>query len=199
MFKRHIEFILSGGVFHMPPGRFIQSPYFASGNPETEEYTAVPALGSTLPPAGSIGQVADFDQGGAAGPVNLCRYQFVQCGAGVQPLLGSVMYWLNKGLNTVTTVRTTGGVAGICRIATAAAAEFIWILKKGDRTVLFQGAPTSAPDANNKPVVAATGFDGVADCLANAEAQGAFPLIGTAIGAAAANLALVRVNIPDQY
>lgn len=184
----------------MPAGRFIQSPYYASGNPETEEYTAIPATGSTLPPQGSIGCVADFDQGGAAGPVNLCRYQLVKCAAGITPALGSVMYWSNKPILEVTTVRTNrGAVAGICRIAAATSAEYIWILKKGRRTVLFQAAPTSAPDTTGKPVVGSPGTDGVADCLGNVETQGAFSLIGVTVGVAAVNLALCDVNIPDAY
>src|SRR5213078_181096 len=124
-----------------PAGRLIQSPYFATGNPETEEYTALPATGSTLPPRGHLGQVADFDQGGIAGPVNLCRYQLVKCASGITPVVGNVMYWSDKTISEVTTTRTNRGTpAGICRIAAAAAAEYIWILKKGDRGVKFQAA-----------------------------------------------------------
>lgn len=195
MYRKHIDFILSGGVLLMPAGRLIQSPYFASGDPETEEYTALPATGSTLPPLGSLGCVADFTRSGW----NTCRYQLVKCGAGITPVVGSVLYWLDKSAFTVTTVRSATGLAGIGRIAAAAAAEYIWILKKGRRTVLFQVAPTSAPDTTAKPVVAGSTTDGTADCLANSETQAAFPLIGTSAGVAAANLALVDVNIPDAY
>ncbi len=110
------------------------------------------------------------------------------------------MYWSDKTINEVTTAKTNrGAVAGICRIAAAAAAEYIWILKKGDRGVLFQAAPTSAPDTTGKPVVASSTTDGTANCLATSETQAAFPLIGVAISAAAASIATVRVNIPDAY
>lgn len=184
----------------MPAGRLIQSPYFASGNPETEEYTALPALNSTLPPRGSLGCVADFDQGGIAGPVNLCRYQLVKCAAGITPVVGSAMFWSDKSISEVTTDRTKRGqFAGVCRIAAAAAAEYIWILKKGDRTGLFVAAPASAPDANGKPVVPSDATDGKFDCLANSETQAAFPVVGTTLGVTASDLALVRWNVPDQY
>src|SRR5438270_9555960 len=135
----------------MPSGKLIQSPYFASGSPETEEYASLPAAGSTLPPAGSLGCVADFDNGGLAGPVNLCRYQLVKQGPGIQGVVGSAMYWLDETAYKVTTVRTNRGTfAGICRIASATAGSYIWILKKGRRTGLFQAAPSSAPDATGK-------------------------------------------------
>lgn len=206
MHRSYVDYVLSGGlnltggVRHMPAGKLIQSPYFASGNPETEEYTALPAVGSTLPPAGSLGMVADFDQGGIAGPVNMCRYQLVKQGPGITAALGAALYWLDKTANTVTTVRTNRGLfAGVCRIAAANAASYIWILKKGRRTGLFQAAPSSAPDATGKPVVPSATTDGTFDSLANAEAQAAFPIVGVTVGVAAANLALVDWNVPDQY
>lgn len=184
----------------MPPGRFIQSPWFFTGNPETEEYTALPAVGSTLPPAGAFMAICEFDQGLAAGPVNLCRYQLVKQGPGIQGVVGSAMYWLSKPAGTVTTVRTNRGLfAGVCRIASATPASFIWILKKGRATGLFQAVPSSAPDATGKPVVPGDTTDGTFDCLANDESQGAFPAVGVTVGVAAANLALVDWNVPDTY
>lgn len=178
----------------------MQAPYFASGNPETEEFAALPAVGSTLPPAGSFLTIAEFDQGGPTGPVNLCRYQLVKQGAGISCVVGSVLYWLDKTAGTVTTVRTNRGLlAGIGRIASAITGSYIWILKKGRRTVLFQGAPTSAPDATGKPVVAGSTTDGTADALASAQAAGAFPLIGVTVAALVGSLGLCDVNIPDSY
>lgn len=180
------------GHRHMPAGRLMQSPYFGTGNPETEEMT-------TLYAPGMLGCVADFDQGGLAGPVNLCRYQLVKQAAAITGVVGQVFFWSNKGLITVNIDRTfRGHLAGIGRIAATTAASFIWILKKGDRTVLFQGSPTAAPSTAGLPVVPSASTDGVADALALATAPNV-GLIGNTAGAAAANLALTRVNIPDTY
>lgn len=170
----------------------IQSPYFATGNPETEEMT-------TLYAPGMLGCVAEFDQGGITGPPNICSYQLVLQDTAIQCAVGNVLYWKTKSSYSVTTVRTTGNLAGIARIAAAAAATYIWMLKHGDRTVLFIAAPTVAPSANGLPVVAADGTNGKADCLANANAQPGFPLIGTSLSVTAADLATVRVNIPDVF
>lgn len=173
----------------MPPGQLIQSPYFATGNPETEEMT-------TLYAPGMLGAVADFDQGSIGAP-NLCRYQLVKQNTAITGVVGTLFYWLTKASRIVTTVRTNQGqVAGIGRIAAATAASFIWICKKGDRGVLFQGAPTVAPDATGLPVIPSTTTDGVA----NSVALGTAPivnLIGATLGAPTANVALTRVNIPD--
>lgn len=165
-------------------------PYFLTGNPETEE-------SSTLYAPGALGSFAWFDQGTSAAP-NRCRYRLVKCTTGITPAVGNVMYWVSKAAFTVTTARTNrGNVAGIARIAGTIAAAYIWILVRGDRTVLFQGAPTVAPDATGLTVVPSSGTDGVADSVAIATAPPG-PVIGVTLGAAASSLALCRVNIPDQ-
>jgi hypothetical protein len=179
----------------MPLGRYIQSPYFATGNPETEEMT-------TLYAPGMLGLRAEFDQGLLAGPPNPCVYQLVKQYTSIQGVVGNVMYWVTKSAYTVTTTATnTGQVAGICRIAAAAAATYIWILKKGDREVLFIDAPTVAPDATGLPVLGVTATAGKADSKALTTGAIPWPCIGTTLAAqdATSKLALVRVNIPDQY
>jgi hypothetical protein len=165
-------------------------PYFQTGNPETEESL-------TLFAPGLLGSYAEYNQGTPTAP-NVCRYQLVKCDAGITPAIGNVMYWVSRAAFTVTTVRTNrGNVAGIARIAGTIAASYIWILKRGDRTVKFQGAPTVAPDATGLTVVPSSGTDGVADSVAIATAPPG-PVIGTTLAAAAASLALCRVNVPDQ-
>lgn len=164
--------------------------YFQTGNPETEESL-------TLYAGGLLGSYAEYNQGTPVAP-NICRYQLVKQDAGITCVVGNVMYWVSRSAFTVTTVRTNrGNVAGIARIAGTIAAGYIWILKRGDRTVKYQGAPTVAPDATGLTVVPSSGTDGVADSVAIATAAPG-PVIGTTLGAAAANLALTRVNIPDE-
>lgn len=192
--------------FYRPEGRFmpsgmrLQSPYFASGDPETEEYTALPVSGSTLPPAGMLGALADFNRAGLTGPPLVQRYQFVKQAAAITGIVGNVLYWSDKPNFVVTTARTNRGfLSGICRIAAANAASYIWQLKKGRRTVKFQAVTSSAPDATGKPVVCSMTTDGLADCLANDQAQAAFPLIGITQTTVTSQLATVEVNIPDEY
>ena len=167
-------------------------PYFVTGNPETEEFVSLPAGF----PSGMLGMECEFNQGTAAAP-KWCRYQFFKCAASQTPLVGTVLYWVDKTAFTVTLDRTNrGDVAGVSQIAAAAAAEYIWILKKGQRSVRFQGTPTSAPDATGKPVVPSATADGVADSLALTTAPNV-SLIGVTLVTAASNVALCRVNIPD--
>lgn len=164
--------------------------YFQTGNPETEE-------ASSLYAPGLLGTFAWFNQGTPVAP-NWCRYRLVKQTTAISGVVGNVMYWVSKAAFTVTTDRTNrGNVAGICRIAVVTAATYIWLLVHGDRTVKFQGAPTVAPDATGLTVVPSSGTDGVADSVAIATAAPG-PVIGTTLGAASSNLALCRVNIPDQ-
>ncbi|PYQ25325.1 MAG: hypothetical protein DMF56_27825 [Acidobacteria bacterium] len=179
----------------MPQGGFIQSPYFATGNPETEEMT-------TLYAPGMLGCRAEFDQGLLAGPPNRCVYQLVKAYTSITPVVGNVLYWVTKSSYTVTTTATNlGNLAGIARIAAAAAAEYIWICKKGDRDVLFIDAPTVAPDATGLPVVGVVATAGKADAKALATGAIPWPAIGATLGAqdGTTKLASVRINIPDQY
>ena len=74
--------------------RFIQSPYFATGDPETEEMT-------TLYAPGMLGCLADFDRGSN----NICQYQLVQQAASISGVVGSVLVWSAKGTYTATTDR----------------------------------------------------------------------------------------------
>lgn len=181
----------------MAYGQFkeIQSPYFATGNPATEEMT-------TLYAPGMLGCIAQFDQGGISGPANICVYQLVKQNSAITGVVGNVMYWVSKGSTfVITTVSTnTGHVAGVCEIAAGTAASYIWILKKGDRNVLFIDAPTSAPDATGKPVVGVTATAGKADALLLATAPQPI-LFGRTLGAqdGTSKLALVRVNVGDQF
>jgi hypothetical protein len=183
------------GLHHMPQGGWIQSPYFQTGNPETEEMT-------TLYAPGMLGCRAEFDQGLLAGPPNRCVYQLVKAYTSITPVVGNVLYWVAKSAFTVTTTATnTGALAGIARIAAAAAATYIWICKKGDRDVLFIDAPTVAPDATGLPVMGVTATAGKADSKALATAPAPWPVIGATLGAqdVTSKLASVRINIPDQY
>jgi hypothetical protein len=179
----------------MPQAGWIQSPYFASGNPETEEFT-------TLYAPGMLGLRAEFDQGTPGVAPNRCVYQLVKCASGITPVVGNVMYWSTKNIAAVTTTATnTGNLAGIARIAAAAAAEYIWICKKGDREVLFIDAPTSAPDGTGKPVVGVTATAGKADSLALATAPAPWPIIGATLAAqdGTTKRASTRINIFDEY
>lgn len=174
--------------------KWIQSPYFATGNPETEEMT-------TLYAPGMLGCCAQFDQGGISGPPNVCEYQLVKQYTAIQGVVGSVFTWQTKSSYTVTNAALSGNVAGIGEIAAGTAASYIWILKKGDRSVLFVDAPASAPSTAGKPVVASDTTAGKADCLALSETQAAFPVLGTTLSTqdGTSKLATVRVNIPDRY
>jgi hypothetical protein len=183
------------GLHHMPQAGWIQSPYFASGNPESEEMT-------TLYAPGMLGLRAEFDQGLLAGPPNRCVYQLVKVTTSITPVVGNVLYWVAKSAFTVTTATTTfGNLAGIARIAAAAAATYIWICKKGDRDVLFIDSPTVACDATGLPVVGVVATAGKANSLALATGAIPWPAIGTTLGAqdATSKLASVRINIPDVY
>jgi hypothetical protein len=183
------------GLHHMPQGGWIQSPYFASGNPESEEMT-------TLYAPGMLGCRAEFDQGLLAGPPNRCVYQLVKAYTSITPVVGNVLYWVTKSSYSVTTTATnTGQLAGIARIAAAAAATYIWICKKGDRDVLFIDSPTVAPDATGLPVMGVTATAGKADSKALATAPAPWPVIGATLGAqdGTTKLASVRINIPDPY
>jgi hypothetical protein len=174
--------------------KWIQSPYFATGNPESEEM-------STLYAPGMLGCCAQFDKGGLAGPPNVCVYQLIKQAASITGVVGNLFYWSDKGIWTVTTTATnTGQLAGVGRIAGATAASYIWICKKGDVDVLFIDSPTSAPDATGKPAVGVTATAGKADALALATAPQ--PLaFGRTLGAqdGTSKLASVRVNVLDQY
>lgn len=172
----------------------IQSPYFGSGNPETEELT-------TLYAPGMLGCIAEYDQG-TPGAENVCTYQLVKLAAALQGLVGQVLYWSTaalKGLYTVTATATnTGSLAGIAQRATTTAATYIWMLKHGYRSVLLIDAPTSAADTTGKPVVAVTATAGKADVLALATAPQPM-LIGQCMTAqdGTSKLATCFVNIPD--
>lgn len=159
---------------------------FLTGDPETEELTT-PYAG------GELGNFAEFDRGSG----NICRYRLVKAAAGITPVAGQVLYWNNKAIYEVTTANAKRAqLAGICVQAKVGAAKYFWALVRGDRNVLFIGGVTSAPDASGKPVVG-SGTDGQADCLALATAP-TIPLIGATLGTVSSNLALVRVNVPDQ-
>lgn len=185
---------------HLPMEMRLQTPYYASGDPETDEYTALPATGSTLPPAGMLGAISQYNRAGLTGPPQIMTYQFVKQAAAITGVVGNVYWWSDKVNFVATTSRTNRGLlAGICRIAAANAASYIWLLKHGRRTVKFQAVPSSAPDTTGKPVVPSMTTDGTADCLTNDEAQPGFPLIGVALSVTASNLATCDVNIPDGY
>ena len=170
-----------------------QSPYFATGDPETEEMT-------TLYAPGMLGCVSQFDRGGISGPQNVCTYQLVLMAAFVT-LVGQVMTWSDKGNWTVTNqVPTNGNVAGICEKVIAASSYF-WVVKKGDRPILYVDAPTVAPSLLGLPVVQSNATAGKANCLAKSETQAAFPLLGTSFGTqdGTTKRGTVRLNLVDQY
>lgn len=173
----------------------IQSPYFATGNPETEEMT-------TLYAPGMLGCVAEFDQGGIAGPKNVCTYQLVLQAAAISGVIGNVLYWgtaaLKKAFTVTTTATNTGTRAGICRKLVVTAATYIWMLKQGQAEVLFIDAPTVACDGTGLPVVGVTATAGKADSLALATApQPAY--LGRTLGAqdGVTKRAMCMVEVPD--
>lgn len=172
----------------------IQSPYFASGNPETEEST-------TLYAPGMLGCVADFDQG-STGAENVCTYQLVKLAAALQGLVGMLCYWSTaalKGAYTVTSTATnTGSAAGVAQRATTTAATYIWMLKHGYRSVLLIDSPTSAADTTGKPVVGVTATAGKGDVLALTTAATPF-LFGQCMTAqdGTSKLATCFVDMPD--
>lgn len=183
----------------MPGGwrKRIQSPYFATGNPETEEMT-------TLYAPGMLGCVAEFDQGGIAGPPNICAYQLVLQAAAISGVVGQVMIASNaqKGLFTVTNASNVnrGTLVGICRKVVVTAASYIWVAKKGDLNVLYVDAPTVAPDATGLPAFA-SGTAGKADSVALNTAVAPSEYIGATLAAqdGGTKLALTRINIIDAF
>lgn len=180
------------GLHEQPVG------YFQSGSPVTDEYLASYTFlnGTQLPYPGMKGMICEFDQG-TSDARNICQFQLVIAGAGITPAEGAVLYWLDKAAYTVTTVVAAGNLAGIAPALMTAAASAFWMIKKGDDKVLFIAAPTVVVAAGLPVVASATA--GKADALANVPAQAAFPLIGVALGATAADLATVRINIPDTF
>lgn len=166
----------------------IAVPMFLTGNPETELLTSLYA-------PGSLGKKAWFNQGTPSAPL-MCQYQLVKLAGSITTAIGSVLYWSDRDDFVVTTTATnTGQVAGIARIV-AAAAEYIWILKKGDREVLFIDSPTVACSAVGLPVVGVTATAGKADSLALATAPQPV-LIGRTLGTqdGTTKRASVAVNI----
>ncbi len=174
--------------------KWIQSPYFATGDPETEELT-------TLYAPGMLGCCAQFDRGGINGPQNVCTYQLVKQGAGVAGLAGQVFSWNPKSTWTVVLAAAAqlGQIAGVGEKVVATAATYIWIVKKGDRPVLVINAPTVAPDATGLPVVSSA-TAGSADCVA-ATTAGMTKFVGATLGAqdGVTKLTSVRINIVDQF
>jgi hypothetical protein len=176
--------------------KWIQSPYFATGDPNTEEMT-------TLYAPGMLGCAAQFDRGGVSGPPNVCVYQLVkQNNDGAAALFGTVLNWVDKGAWTVdlSLVNSLGLLAGVCQFDGASADTYLWILKKGYGQVRFINSPVEDPSAAGLPVVVSDDTDGVADCLAASQTQAAFPLLGVTTGGPNATpLFEVNVNVPDQY
>lgn len=153
-----------------------QIPWFTTGNPESED-------SATLYAPGMLGCIAEFDQGGLAGPMNVLTYQLVKQASGVTSVVGNVMYWSSKPAFSVTTTATnTGLLAGIAQVISALAANYIWVVKRGRRNVLGIDSLTSAADATGKPAVGVTATAGKADTLALATAPQPIQ-IGRAVGA----------------
>jgi hypothetical protein len=160
-------------------------PYFGTGDPESEVYT-------TLPYPGMLGSICEFTRASN----NICRYQLVKVAAGITTAVGNVMYWSDKSAFTVTTSRTNRGlVAGIARIV-ATAGQYIWIVKKGDRQVVHEGAPTVAAAATGLPVIPGATTDGAADTVALTTAP-APVCIGHCLSTVSGGLINVRINIYD--
>ena len=170
--------------------KFIQSPYFATGDPETEEMT-------TLYAPGMLGCLADFDRGSN----NVCQYQLVQQAASIAGVVGSVLVWSAKGTYTVTTLVTNiNHVAGIGEKIVATAATFIWVVKHGDRSVLVVDSPTGTASAVGEPVVVSS-TNGKANVLAVGTAPVAGAYIGNSLGAQDGTTKLVstQLHITDQF
>lgn len=180
----------------MPAGfmKRAQSPYFATGNPETEEST-------TLYAPGMLGCVSDYDQGQISGPPNICTYQLVLATLAISAgFVGEVYTWSSKAAWTVVAgVASSGQVAGVGAIINTLLNPYIWILKRGDRNVRFVDAPAVAP-SNAGLAVFLSATTGKADCVANTTAEGN-KTFGATLGAqdGTSKLGLVRVNCIDQY
>lgn len=115
--------------------RWIQSPYFATGDPEQEEMT-------TLYAPGMLGCLADFDRGSN----NICTYRLVVQATAISGVVGNVFVWSARSTYTVTTTVTNIGMpAGVGEKIVVTAASYIWIAVRGNRPVLFIDAPTVAP------------------------------------------------------
>ncbi|HET9258276.1 MAG TPA: hypothetical protein VFO16_24185 [Pseudonocardiaceae bacterium] len=167
------------------PSRSMQSPYFASGDPETEEMT-------TLYAPGMLGTIAQFERASN----NVCKYRLVKQNTGVTGIVGNVMGWFARATYTVGlgASGTLGLPAGICRIAAATAASYIWICTRGNRGVLFQGSPTVAPDATGavQAVLGATGGQANGVSTANVALH-----LGSCTGVTASNIAPVQLSLLD--
>ncbi len=126
--------------------RWIQSPYFATGDPEQEEMT-------TLYAPGMLGCLANFDRGSN----NICTYRLVVQASGVSGVVGNVFVWSARATYTVTTTVTNLGLpAGIGEKIVVTAASYIWVAVRGNRPVLFVDAPTVAPGTTGVHAVVST-------------------------------------------
>lgn len=189
--------------------KWIQSPYLATGNPNTEQMT-------TLYAPGMLGCAMSFDQGpwyiGDGVSQIPCEYQLVKQATDFGALDGGLIArWVDKRNWTVdlSQAATSGNLAGVSQLQTAEKVltgaddnTYIWILKKGEAQVFFVDPPVVDPStAAGLPVVASDATDGRADCLADSATQAAFPLIGTSMGVVAIDVDTywVNVNIPDRY
>lgn len=170
--------------------KYIQAPYFATGDPESEEMT-------TLYAPGMLGCVGQYDRGSN----NVCDYQLVKQASSISGVVGNVFYWGPKSTYTVTTTATnTGLLAGIGERVVVTAATYIWIVKHGNRPVLFIDSPTSACAVTGNPAVGVTATAGKADALALATAPQPMT-IGrcTSTQDGTSKLASVDINIVDPF
>jgi hypothetical protein len=139
--------------------RWIQSPYFASGDPETEEMT-------TLYAAGMLGCLANYDRGSN----NICTYRLVKQASAISGVVGNVFVFSTRSIYEVTTAVTKAGLpAGIGEKIVATAATYIWVAVRGNRPVLFVNAPTVAPDANGTTQAIVSSTTGSADGVTTAK------------------------------
>lgn len=115
--------------------KWIQSPYFATGDPESEEM-------STLYAPGMLGCLANHDRGSN----NVCTYRLVKQATSIAGVVGNVFVWSARATYTVTTTVTNIGLpAGVGEKIVATAATYIWLAVRGNRPVLFIDSPTVAP------------------------------------------------------
>jgi len=169
----------------MPP-RFIQSPYFATGDPETEEMT-------TLYAPGMLGCLGVKDRGSN----NICTYRLVKQASTIQGIVGNVFCWSARATYTATTAVTNAGLpAGICGIASATPASYIWLAIKGNRPVRVQGSPTVAPDTTGAVQAVVSATAGVANGVSTAQVP---QHLGAFTSAVTSNLANCQLAILDDY
>lgn len=177
----------------MPSNIRQQAAWVSTGNPETVDDATPYApgmLGSTVTVAPSVAGTA------RTGPGKTYQYVKGDAAMAVAPFAHCVMYWQDQDKYVVTTATTNlNRVAGICHVVPASKGNNFYVQTEGRSLVRYIDAPTSAPDATGKFVVANAANPGKADSIVTAPT---IAVIGVSAGAqdGTSKEGLVDLQIP---